>query len=197
VNRLPGIGDQRVLHVPGASLLGTGDVIDGGLWLGQRSFLTHTSRQTDWMPDSTLQSRVLSIRGEPVSQEVLMASSVNFGRVGKRLLPLVLVWVMAGCGSTEEVSTPPPSSPPSSAITGTAEAAGVEVDEFGIVDMSSIVDGFFPEITESDIEVIEDETGVSYLYVFPTRELSDGVTVDLQARWVRSMTAYNRASSGA
>ena len=108
-----------------------------------------------------------------------MASLVDFGRLGRGLLLVALVGVIAGCTSGGE----PSSIPPTTAIPGIAEPAGLEVDEFGIVDISAITAGFVPEITEGDIEVAESDSGTLYIYSFPTRELTDGVTVDLQARW--------------
>ncbi len=46
-----------------------------------------------------------------------------------------------------------------------------------------MTDAFYPEITEDDIEVIEGDGGPSYRYVFPVRELSDGVSLHMAARW--------------
>jgi hypothetical protein len=112
-----------------------------------------------------------------------MASLVSFGRVGRGLLPLLLVGVITGCGSGEEVSAPPTSSPPTTTIPATAEPASLEFDNLSSIDTSAIIAGFLPEITEDDIEVIKGESGASYRYVFPTRDLADGVSVDLVALW--------------
>jgi hypothetical protein len=121
--------------------------------------------------------------GEPVTQEVLMASLVSFGRVGRGLLPLILAGVVAGCGSGEEVSAPPSSAPPTTTIPATVEPASLDLDNLTSIDTSAIIAGFLPEVTEDDIEVVEGDSGTSYRYVFPTRELTDGVTVDLTAHW--------------
>ena len=116
-----------------------------------------------------------------------MASVVSFGRIGRGLLPLILVGVIAGCGSGEEASAPPSSSLPPAATTttfpATAEQVSLELDSLGSIDTAAIIAGFLPEITEDDIEVIGGESGTSYRYVFPTRDLADGVSVDLVALW--------------
>jgi len=114
-----------------------------------------------------------------------MASLVNFGRLGRGLLLVALVGVIAGCGSDDGVSAP--SSDPSVTV---VVDAGLGVDEFGIVDSSMFTDSFYPEITEDDIEVIEGDAGTSYRYVFPTREFSDSVSFDLEARWDRVGGGY-------
>ena len=112
-----------------------------------------------------------------------MASVVDFGRVGRGLLPLILAGAIAGCGSGEEVSAPPSSATPTTTIPATAEPASFELDSLASVDTSAIIAGFLREVTEDDIEVVEGDSGTSYRYVFPTRELTDGVTVDLTAQW--------------
>ncbi len=114
-----------------------------------------------------------------------MASLVNFGRLGRGLLLVALVGVIAGCGSDDGVSAP--SSEPSVTV---VVDAGLGVDEFGIMDSSMFTDSFYPEITEDDIEVIEGDAGTSYRYVFPTREFSDSVSFDLEARWDRVGGGY-------
>ncbi|MCK5806470.1 MAG: hypothetical protein KAI66_26800, partial [Lentisphaeria bacterium] len=111
-----------------------------------------------------------------------MASVVKFGRLGRGLLLVVLVGVIAGCGSSDDASQPP-SDPLETASSANAKPASLEVDEFGIVDIPAITGGFTPEITEGDIEITEGDVGTSYSYTFPTRELTGGVKVDLQARW--------------
>ncbi len=111
-----------------------------------------------------------------------MIGAVGLRRVGWWVLVFVLSGVVAGCGSDGEALSPLPSTSTSVNIE-TAEQAVLEVDEFGFVDTSLITDTFYPEITEGDIEVVEGDAGTSYRYVFPTRELSDGVSVDLEARW--------------
>ena len=94
------------------------------------------------------------------------------------LLFFVLLLSAAGCGSDGEAPVP------SFDASGTTVVDPVlEVGEFGIVDSSVFTDVFLPEITEDDIEVLEGDVGTSYRYVFPTRELSDGVSFDLEARW--------------
>lgn len=107
-----------------------------------------------------------------------MIGAVGVRRIGWWVLLFALLGVIAGCGSDGEVSSP--SSDPST--TAVADAV-LETDEFEIVDSSVFTDAFYPEITEDDIEVVEGEAGTSYRYVFPTRELSDGVSLDLEARW--------------
>jgi hypothetical protein len=107
-----------------------------------------------------------------------MIGAVGVRRIGWWVLLFALVGVIAGCGSDGEVSSP--SSDPST--TAVADAV-LETDEFEIVDSSVFTDAFYPEITEDDTEVVEGEAGTSYRYVFPTRELSDGVSLDLEARW--------------
>ena len=111
-----------------------------------------------------------------------MIGVVGFRRVGSWVLLFVLAGVIAGCGSGVEVSAPS-SSTPTTANAETAEPVGLEVDELGLIDTSAITASFLPEITENDIEVIEGDAGTSYRYVFPTQELSDGVSIDLEARW--------------
>ncbi|MEA2024347.1 MAG: hypothetical protein U9N79_08680 [Actinomycetota bacterium] len=111
-----------------------------------------------------------------------MAGVVGSRRFGWLVLLFVVVGVIAGCGSDGEVSAPS-SSTSTTASAENTEPADLEVDEFGIVETSAITAAFLPEITENDIEIIEGDAGTSYRYVFPTGDLADGVTVDLEARW--------------
>jgi hypothetical protein len=107
-----------------------------------------------------------------------MIGLVGIRRFGWWVLLFVLTGVMTGCSSDGEVAAPS-SDPSTTAVVDSV----IDVDEFGIMDSSAITDSFYPEITEDDIEVVEGDAGTSYRYVFPTRELSDGISVDLEARW--------------
>jgi hypothetical protein len=112
-----------------------------------------------------------------------MASLVNFGRFRRGLLPLILLGVIAGCSSGEETPGLSHSSTLSNVPTESTETVGLDPDEFGTVDVSAITAGFLPEISEDDLVVTETDAGTSYSYTFPTRDLADGVTVALAARW--------------
>jgi len=94
------------------------------------------------------------------------------------LLFFVLAVSAVGCGSGGEDPVAAVDAPTSTVVDPVPE-----VDEFGIGDSSVFTEAFLPEITEDDVEVLEDDRGTSYRYVFPTRELSDGVVFDLEARW--------------
>ena len=100
-----------------------------------------------------------------------MASSVDFGRVGRGLLPLILMGVIAGCGGggTDNVS----SSLDPTAVQATAD----------VVSAQEITADFLPNITPDDIEIIEGTDGTSYRHVFAAREFTEGATFAIEARW--------------
>ena len=106
------------------------------------------------------------------NQEVLMASLVSFGRIGRGLLPLILVGVIAGCGGSNDTDSVDASADPPVAPAAT-----------DAVIASEITADFLPTITPDDIEIIEGPDGTSYRHVFTAREFSEGVTFELEARW--------------
>ncbi|MCL1588285.1 MAG: hypothetical protein M3092_07685, partial [Actinomycetia bacterium] len=101
-----------------------------------------------------------------------MASSVDFGRVGRGLLLLVLVGVIAGCGGS-----------------GGTENAGSSLDPTAVqatadtVSAKEITADFLPNMTPDDIEIIEGPDGTSYRHVFAAREFTEGATFAIEARW--------------
>lgn len=111
-----------------------------------------------------------------------MVGSTGSRRMGWSILLVSIAAVIAGCGSDGDLSTPA-SDLSTTAVAEAGWLAGLEVDEYGVIDSSAITAAFLPEITAGDIEIIEGETGTSYRYVFPMRELSDGVSFDLETRW--------------
>ena len=103
-----------------------------------------------------------------------MIGLVGIRRVGWWVLLFVLSGVIAGCGSDGEASAPSAT---------TTEDVAIDHDDYGLIDTSAITAALLPEITADDIEIIEGDAGMSYRYVFPTRELSDSVSFDMEARW--------------
>ncbi len=109
-----------------------------------------------------------------------MSAVLGIRRAGWWMLLVFFVLPVSagGCGSGGEAVAP---SLDASGTTVEDPVSGV--DAWEPVDTAAFTEAFLPEITVDDIEALEGDGGMSYRYVFPTRELSGGVVFDLEARW--------------